>query len=306
MKQRLRFTALAAVLVLSAGLASAQTLNVATYNVRVDVASDAKKGDGWKERVPKICDMVRFYDFDIFGGQEVSYHQLTDMLGLLQGYSYVGVGRDDGGKSGEFSPIFYKADKFKLLNSGTLWLSSDCTGPNLGWDAACIRVCTWGKFRVRGTGKIFWFFNTHFDHIGTVARAESAKLIVAKIKELCDETSNVILTGDFNSDQNSEVYKYIKKTSGLRDTYDIADFKMEWSGTMNNFDPNIVTNYRIDFIFTGSDFKVSRYGILSDSYKSVEDEGEKNLPNFPKETKFKMAKVRYPSDHFPVMSVLEF
>lgn len=306
MKFGMRLLAVTAALVLWVGTASAQSLNVATYNVRVNVESDAKRGDGWRERVPKICDVIKFYDFDLFGAQEVSYNQLNDMIKLLPGYSYIGVGRDDGVRAGEFSPVIYKEDKFKLLDSGNFWLSDDCTRPNLGWDAACIRVCSWGKFRIRGNGKVIWVFNTHFDHIGVVAREQSAKLIVAKIKEISGDGSNVILTGDFNSDQNSDVYYYLKSASGLRDTYDIADFKMEWSGTMNNFDPNIVTDYRIDFIFTGKDFLAKRYGILNDSYKSVDEAGEKNLPNFPKETKFKNARVRYPSDHFPVMSVLNF
>lgn len=306
MKYGMRLLAVTAALVLWVGTASAQTLNVATFNIRLKVDSDAKKGDGWNQRASKVCDVIKFHDFDLFGAQEVTYPQLLDMLELLPEYSYVGVGRDDGGKSGEFSPIFYKEDQFKLLKSGTFWLAADCTTPNMGWDAACMRVCTWGKFRVRGTGMIIWMFNTHFDHIGVVAREQSAKLIISKINEICGETSNVILTGDFNSDQNSDVYYYLKSASGLRDTYDIADFKMEWSGTMNNFDPGIVTNYRIDFIFTGKDFSVKRYGILSDSYKSVEEAGEKSVPNFPKETTFKKARVRYPSDHFPVISVLNF
>lgn len=306
MKYGIRLFAVSAALVLWVGTAVAQTLNVATFNIRLKVDSDARKGDGWNQRASKVCDVIKFHDFDLFGAQEVTFPQLKDMLELLPEYSYVGVGRDDGKTAGEFSPIFYKPEMFKLLDSGNFWLSADCTRPNMGWDAVCIRICTWAKFRKRGTGKIVWMFNTHFDHVGVKAREESAKLIVSKIDEICGDNSNVILTGDFNSDQDSEVYKYLKASSGLNDTYDIADFKMEWSGTMNNFDPGIVTNYRIDFIFTGRDFTVKRYGILSDSYKSVNGEVEKSMDNFPKEAKFKPAKVRYPSDHFPVMSVLNF
>ena len=104
------------------------------------------------------------------------------MLNALSTYNYyIGVGRDDGKTKGEYAPIFYRKDRFKLLRSGNFWLSENTIKPNKGWDAAYIRICTWGEFKDKTDKFKFWFFNLHMDHIGVVARRESAKLILSLI-----------------------------------------------------------------------------------------------------------------------------
>ncbi len=284
--------------------APAQFLNakgsviVGTYNVRVDVASDAKKGDGWKSRVPKICDIVKFYGFDIFGGQEVTRGQLNDMLELLPGYSYVGVGREDGVEKGEYSPVFYRSDRFTLLESGNFWLAPDWTKPVFGWDAACIRICSWGKFRDKESGKVFWFFNTHFDHMGVVARKESAKLILARIAGITNNSPDVIFTGDLNTDQHSEAYSTLAGAGTLADAFETAKIRFAWGGTFTGFDPEVYNDKRIDHIFTGKSFTVKRYGILYDAFRSVDPAGDGS--------DVKKVRVRIPSDHYPVMAELTF
>jgi hypothetical protein len=115
---------------------NAQQLNVASYNVRNSNPNDAKAGNGWEQRCPVLTQLITFHDFDIFGAQEVKHNQLEDMLNALPAYNYIGVGRDDGKTKGEYAPIFYRKDKFKLLKSGNFWLSEDTTKPNKGWDAA--------------------------------------------------------------------------------------------------------------------------------------------------------------------------
>ena len=132
----------------------------------------------------------------MFGAQEVLYPQLKDMLATLDGYDYIGVGRDDGKRGGEYAAIFYKKDNIRLLDKGQFWLSEDTTRPNLGWDAACIRICTWGKFEDKRSHMKFFYFNLHMDHVGIVARRESAKLVVRKIREIAG-SAPVVLTGDF-------------------------------------------------------------------------------------------------------------
>ena len=137
---------------------NAQQLNVASYNVRNSNPNDAKAGNGWEQRCPVLTQLITFHDFDIFGAQEVKHNQLEDMLNALPQYSYIGVGRDDGKTKGEYAPVFYRKDKFKLLKSGNFWLSEDTSKPNKGWDAAYTRICTWGEFKDI-TGKFrFWFF----------------------------------------------------------------------------------------------------------------------------------------------------
>jgi endonuclease/exonuclease/phosphatase family metal-dependent hydrolase len=254
---------------------SAQTMRLATYNIRYDNKQDT--ANAWLKRVPYLTDLVKFQDFDLFGTQEVLYNQLVDMTAKLPDYAYIGVGRDDGKQAGEFSAIFYKKNKYKLLKQGTFWLAPTTTTPIKGWDAALPRVCTWGQFQDIATGFTFYMFNTHFDHRGVEARRESAKLILAKVKELAG-TAPVILSGDLNVDQRNESYALLNTSGLLKDAYTTAKVVYAPNGTFNGFDATRKTDSRIDHIFLTSTFTPTRYGILTDTYGGG----------------------KTPSDHYPV------
>lgn len=284
----------------------AQKLTVASYNIRVENANDEKQGDGWKQRYPIVCQLIKFNDFEIFGAQEVREGQLADMLSELPEYAYVGVGRNDGLKSGEYSPVFYKKDKFKLLKEGTFWLSETPDAPSLGWDAAYPRVCSWGYFKDKESGLKFWFMNLHMDHKGVEARKESAKLVLKKIQEMCGKDP-VILTGDFNVDQHNESYQLLESSPLLKDSYEEAEICYAPNGTFNNFKANNFSDSRIDHIFVSPFFTVKRYGILTDTYRTeIVNEEAVTSENFPKEVSLTKYTARVPSDHFPIKVVLEF
>lgn len=285
-------------LVLISASAAAQ-LNVATYNIRLDKDTDRVQGDGWEKRCPKICDLVRYHGFHLFGAQEVLRNQLDDMLELLPGYGYVGVAREDGKEKGEYVPIFYDKEKMKVLKSGCFWLSETPDVPSVGWDAHCYRIVTYAKMRVRGTGKVFWCFNTHFDHRGQTARYNSVDLLAGKIARIAGREPFILL-GDFNTDQNSVDYGRLKAIEGLGDSYDLAEIRMGWCGTANNFENDVVTDSRFDHIFVSRRFRVSRYAVLTDSYRDVAVEEEFTRSNFPEEIKFLNSVIRFPSDHYPV------
>jgi len=144
----------------------AQSLFVGTYNVRNASPGngDVEDGNGWERRKTVIADMINFESPDIFGTQEALHGQVMDMLKLLPDYGYVGVGRDDGKEEGEYSAIFYNKNRFKLLRSGNFWLTDkDINSPSLGWDAACVRICSWGEFKDKTSRLRFFFFNLHMD-----------------------------------------------------------------------------------------------------------------------------------------------
>lgn len=267
----------------------AQALNIGTYNIRYENKSDSINGNGWGQRLPIITKLIQFHDLDIFGTQEVFYGQLNNMLSLMPEYGFIGVGRTDGEKSGECSPIFYKKEKFHLVESGNFWLSQTDDKPSVGWDAALPRICTWGKFQVKENGVYFWYFNLHMDHIGAKSRLESSKLVIAKIKSLAGDEP-VILTGDFNADQTSGCYKIILESEILLDSYETALIRYATNGTFNNFKPQQKSDSRIDHVFVSKAFTVKRYGILTDTYWTEEEKG-----NFV---------TRMPSDHFPVKVVV--
>lgn len=273
---------------------SAQSFSAASYNVRQINEKDTEAGNGWQTRYPVIASMIRFHDFDIFGAQELFHTQLQDLLQALPGYDYVGVGRDDGATAGEYAAIFYKRERFRLLDSGHFWLAEDPSRPVKGWDAKYVRICSWGRFYDRESRRHFWFFNAHTDHRGELAQAESCRLILSKIRELC-HGEQVILTGDFNVGETSESYAILRDSGLLSDTYDTAEIRYAQTGTENGFDPDRKTFRRIDFIFTTAGLRTHRFGILTDTYRSEQDDGTP-----------KTYRARTPSDHFPVQVELEF
>ena len=283
---------------------SAQSLFVGSYNIRYHNSDDDRNGNVWKTRCKVICDQVNFESPDIFGAQEVLHAQLGDLLGALDGYDYIGVGRDNGKTKGEYAAIFYKKDRVKLLNKGNFWLNETPDKPKLGWDAACIRICSWGEFEQAETGFRFYYFNLHMDHVGVVARREAAKLVVKKIGEIA-KGAPVVLPGDFNVDQTHQSYAEIVDSGMLVDSYDVAEMRYALNGTFNAFKTNNFTESRIDHVFVSPSFKVKKYGVLTDTYRSPVDEAQAGTEaNAPQEITFKHFKARTPSDHFPVKVVL--
>lgn len=288
------------------GTVHAQTLNVATYNIRNENQGDYENGNGWKQRQPVLCDLIRFHDFDIFGAQEVRHGQLLDMQNALPEYSYIGVGRDDGETKGEYAPIFFKTEMFGLLGSGHFWLSENTDYPNKGWDAVLPRICTWGQFEEKATGLHFWFFNLHMDHVGVEARRHSARLVLDRIREMCGNDA-VILTGDFNVDQTHKSYEILNGSDILDDSYVSAKMNYCTTGTFNAFDPDLFTDSRIDHIFVSPSFGVEKYGVLTDTYRIKKEGGQTvHSGNFPKEVSLQEYEARVPSDHFPVQVILSF
>ena len=300
--KKLLFIVLFAVLAFSA---AAQEMLVGSYNIRYKNRNDSLNGNVWTKRCQVICDQVNFMNPLIFGTQEVLYGQLQDLLKGLDGYDYIGIGRDDGERGGEHEAIFYKKDQLTLLDSGNFWLSETPEKPGLGWDAACIRICTWGKFQVNAKKKkdrtVFYFFNLHMDHVGIVARREAAKLVVARIQEIANGAP-VILTGDFNVDQTNEIYNIFTDSGLLKDSYKAARIRFAENGTFNAFKTEYFTTSRIDHVFVSPSTKVEAYGVLTNSYWTENEtsaETEK-ASDAPQEIWFSNTTRRNPSDHYPV------
>lgn len=283
---------------------SAQQLTVGSYNIRYKNWNDSVQGNVWNKRCQVICDQLNFMAPDVFGTQEVLYGQLQDMKEALDGYDYIGIGRDDGERAGEHEAIFYKTDKIKLLDHGDFWLSETPEKPGLGWDAVCVRICTWGKFSMDEA--IFYFFNLHMDHVGVIARREAAKLVVARIREIA-QGAPVVLTGDFNVDQTNEIYTIFTESGLLKDSYDATRIRFAENGTFNAFKTEYYTTSRIDHVFVSPEIQVESYGVLTNSYWTP-DETIDTLKAFdaPQEISFDKYIRRNPSDHYPVFVKVKF
>ncbi len=270
-------------LVLFCGLmyssSSIAQIEIMSYNVRYANENDGE--NSWSLRKDYITNQFQFYEPDIFGVQEAVLEQLEYFRDHLDGYNYVGVGRDDGKTEGEFSAIFYDTNSFEVLRENTFWLSETPQKVSVGWDAAMGRICTYALFEEKESGKIFWVFNTHFDHIGEEARKESADLILAKIAEVNSEELPVILMGDFNLEPEATGISRISEV--MNDSRHFSKYQFGPEGTFNGFKFSEPINRRIDYIFTSKEnIEVLKYAVLTDSRDQ-----------------------KYPSDHFPVFIELQ-
>ncbi|MBK7429264.1 MAG: endonuclease/exonuclease/phosphatase family protein [Saprospiraceae bacterium] len=257
----------------------AQDISVMTYNIRLDVASDGI--NQWSNRKEKIISQIKYYSPDIFGLQEALFHQLEYVSENLPDYEWYGVGRDDGKKAGEFSPIFFNKRLFEKEKNGTFWLAEDITKPGKGWDAALPRIASWVQLRNRKTGKQFIVYNTHFDHVGKMARTESFKLIANQAKANATSMPAIIM-GDLNTVPEEESIAGFKQTQIWQDAFEVAKIKHGPTCTFNGFSP-VHPERRIDYIFCNQDFEVKSYLSISEIYDGV-----------------------FPSDHWPVLASLRF
>jgi endonuclease/exonuclease/phosphatase family metal-dependent hydrolase len=255
-----------------------------TYNIRFDTVSDGQ--NQWHLRKDHVINLIRRYAPHLFGVQEALPQQMADLQAGLSDYGSYGVGRNDGRDSGEFSAIFYRHDRFELIDKGTFWLSEAPDMPgSKGWDAALPRICSWVRLKDRLTNKEVCYFNTHFDHRGHKARQESSVLILTRIKQIAGPSTPAILTGDFNVGPESDAYRTIITNTVFQDAKLLTESPHSGPhGTKSFFDVGHGIGDRIDYIFiTSSHFKILRHAHLTDS-----------------ENQF------YPSDHLPVLAELAY
>lgn len=246
-----------------------------SYNIRYANTSDGD--NAWDIRKPATKEMIEREQPDVFGLQEALIGQLQYIDSNFPQYSRVGVGRDDGKEDGEFMAVYYRNDKFKLLENGNFWLSETPDQCSMGWDAACKRIVTWAKLKDLDSKKVFYVFNTHLDHVGEVAREQSILLIVKKIDEIVKkDKAPVFLSGDFNSNVSSPIFDPLKNI--MKDSRAILP-ESEWIPTYNSFGNG--GDSMIDYIF----------------YKNAEVQDFKTLNgDYGKP---------YISDHYPVMATFK-
>ena len=260
---------------------SGQTFKVMTYNIRFDNPKDTPHI--WPNRLPLITDLLLQNDLDIVGFQEALHHQVEDLSAALKNFVWVGQGRDDGKLKGEFSPLFFKREKFNLLNHGTIWLSETPAVPSIGWDAALPRVATWAILEDKPSGKKLMVINTHFDHVGTVARKNSLLFLHNFAVQGRFNSYPLILMGDFNISDSDPLWNEIKEEVLLQDAFHVSTHRKGPHGTFNAFDWRYKGN-RIDYILTEPIFQIHHYEVIKSRSR------QKILP----------------SDHWPVWVELSF
>ncbi len=242
-------------------------LRVMSYNIRYNNPKDGEHA--WPHRLERVASTILFNDADLVGVQEALKEQMDGLTEALGSYAWIGVGRDDGAEAGEYSAIFYKKDRFEVLDSGTFWLSKNPSIPgSKDWDASLTRIATWGHFKDIASGATFFHFNTHFDHRGAEAREKSAELIAHRAIREAGETP-LVVTGDFNFTEDAAGYGVL--TEKLADTFYTSEQPHHGpAGTVyGGFEVTHKAGRRIDYIFVNDKFHVRQHATLSDNWEGA-------------------------------------
>ena len=283
-----RFAALTIALLLGACAAQVPTVDpltvdlnvrVLSFNIRYGTADDGM--NAWPRREELVYDVIQQGKSDFVGLQEALRFQIDAIREAVPAYHEVGVGRDDGRQAGEYSAILYKPDRWRVADSGTLWLSDTPDVPgSMTWGNEITRIVTWARFVEKESGRGVWVFNTHFDHVSQPSRVKSAELLASRVASR-QPPDPVIVTGDFNAGENNPVILYLKNSTNespveLVDTFRVLHPDEEAVGTGGGFE-GLRNGPKIDYVFTQPDAEVREAGIIRDNRDG-----------------------RYPSDHFPV------
>jgi endonuclease/exonuclease/phosphatase family metal-dependent hydrolase len=257
-----------------------------SFNLRFDNPRDGE--DRWEMRKDLVVQTIKAHDPDIVGVQEALMHQLEHVLNALPEYAYIGVGRDDGKHTGEYSAILYKKSAVAPTESGTFWLSDtpEIAGSRT-WGNRVVRICTWARLRHNATGRAVWVYNAHLDHESQAAREKGLALIAQRMADRAD-TEPALLMGDFNAGEGNDAIRYItgraesRPPRPLRDTFRIAHPDETNAGTFHGF-KGVPQPEKIDYILVEPGAKVVKAEIDRRSFDG-----------------------RYPSDHFPVLAVIRW
>ncbi len=289
MKRNLWITAITLLLVTGCSSTPTQTadpstMNVGSFNIWCGVVEEGPFP--WAVRCERISSLIEFYDYDIIGMQEVRPEQMADLRTALPEFTAVGTGRE-GINLGEHSPVFFRTDRFMLLDSGTFWLSETPDQVSHGWDADYNRICTWVKLIDKPSEKEFFYFNTHLDHVGPVARREGAELICHRIDSIAGDQYPVFCSGDFNSEMEDEpIQIMLQHFASSRDRSQTPPYDQGCEASYSDIMPGSMTvtvpdtplaSRCIDYVFVNDHIGILKYGILRDSDGTS-----------------------YPSDHFPI------
>ncbi len=253
-------------------------LRVMSYNIRRK-GKEAQEERLWEHRLPLVKELIERIKPDIIGLQEATKEQIADLKGELPQYSSFGEGRGEswwGWGTDEHTPIFYDTEQLDALDHGTFFINErESWRP---WDARTTgwlpRICTWGKFKDKRTGKEFYLYNTHLDHMYKQAQLAGLERIKEKMPK--DTHAPVILMGDFNTEFTDEIQDVL---AGFRHTKDLATQTVGPQETRTGWDNEELKT--IDHILVTDHDKIT-----VEQYEVIEkEEGEP-----------------YPSDHRPVIA----
>jgi len=264
-------------------------LQVMTFNVRNEHQDTDQ--NAWVNRRSMVADMLRTLQPDVVGLQESSGDiQLADLDKAVPGLRLLTIGGQDQGRR---NSILYRTDRFTVDSAGIFWYSDTPEVFSTHWGNSYPRSCTWARFVEAETGGGFYHFNTHFDHKSENSRLNSIQMLTKRIAGRSYKEPFVV-TGDFNSGEDSVVVNYLKggqivdledapsppNLVPLVDSFRAYHPDAHSVGTGHGFTGRR-TGSKIDYVFIPATVKVLEARIITTEEDS-----------------------RYPSDHFPVTATV--
>lgn len=265
-------------------------ITVMSYNVR-GACRDVGTPNEWPKRAELNLSVVQSRQPDVVGFQEMQPGNIEYYNRNLPGYSQLQGPKTNDHEPYEYNVVIYNDERVELLGSGGFWLSETPDEHSASWDTACIRAANFARFRLKGTETEWVHLNTHLDHVSEQARAEGARLITSKLRDLFPENPAVMLTGDFNCEPGSAAYQEFLG-AGFQDTFEVADEpSRDPQNTFHGFNGNAFKPWagsktvRIDWILVRDGSRK----IAPVSFSIIRDAA---LP-------------QYPSDHYPIIATVD-
>jgi predicted amidohydrolase YtcJ/endonuclease/exonuclease/phosphatase family metal-dependent hydrolase len=252
-------------------------LTAMSFNIRYGTANDGE--NRWPLRRDFLIELLREQAADVIGLQEALDFQIDEITAALPAYGVIGVGRDDGGRKGEYAAILFRRDRFQVSDAGTFWFSETPDAiASKSWGNRITRICTWTRL-VDRDGRAFWHFNVHLDHESQPSRERSAALLRKRIEERRRPEEPVIVTGDFNAGEQNAAVAAMTAGGAFLDPFRMKHPDERIVGTFSGFDAAKIQGEKIDYVFVPPGTEVTRAEILRTSRAG-----------------------RTPSDHFPVVA----
>jgi len=271
-------------------------LMMVSFNIRYLTTRD-KGVNHWSKRQGLTAAAIVQFDADVVGVQEAFMSQLVDMQPALKDYQRVGVGRDDGAEEGETCSILFRGARIEALSHGTFWLSDTPEVPgSTSWGNKVVRICTWAQLRHKETGRNFYVFNSHFDHVSQPSREQSVRLIAKRIAARAETDVPFVLMGDLNADEGNVAIRFLKGES-----VELAGGKGPETAPVNVLDSFRVAQPEATEVCTAHGFSGKTEGRKID-YLLVPPGVTVEAAAIDRMQKDGL----YPSDHYPVTATLVF
>ena len=212
-----------------------------------------------REREPLIAEFVGTALPDTLGTQECEAfwrERLDDVL-APHGYVRAQAVPSDGVTK---NYMWYRPQSLELVDSGVFWLSETPDISSKGFGSRFFISCCYAEYRIRATGARFLHFNTHLNVDSEEIRRKELTVLLPRMRGLCkDRGLPAILTGDFNSEPDSEIYKSV--CAELTDVRIVAPVTTA-IGTFNDFCDKMPYCGIIDYCFVTEGIAAKKYAVF--------------------------------------------